>query len=272
MIKKSIKTLTNHPVLILFYALYLISTYLILFLLFPHDMNRFKDVNNFDFMAYGIMMIKMLSATILLGVIGILFLCGYGNMMAEAVKGQGTSAASFFPGIAKFFVRVLLAILLLMAFTFVLSMIISLISVPFILYQAIHSAGNAIYDTGYINSITLFSMVITMLFVIFLMPFVILWFPAIFHDDIGVMKGLQKGAKAGIKNYWRIVLLLAIIYLPIVIVMMIDLKSVVNGNIFTPGMMIIYLLEAILSTILIPILFYLYQGSSQMVQNDEMMK
>lgn len=255
MVVKSLNLLKKNSVIILFYAAYMVVMYLIVFMLYPKDMTQFMNVdpNNFDFAAYFIMMTKLFIALILMGVLGILFLSGFGSMISEAVVKGKTSANSFLPGLKKYFVRVLLSSLLLVAFSIGLTIVLSIIAIP-LTFLAILS-GNMM------NSIIIG--IFTSMIVIFSVPFVTLWFPSIFIDDVGVIQGLKNGAKAGFKNYWKLLLMILLMYLPVIVNTAINYSSIANGVIFTPGYIVTCIIVSIITIIAIPAIFLIYEEYQQ---------
>lgn len=255
MVVKSLNLLKKNSVLILFYAAYMVVMYFIVFMLYPKDMSQFSNANpnNFDFTAYFIVMTKLLIALLLMGVLGILFLSGFGNMNSEAVLKGKTSANSFLPGLKKFFVRVLLSSLLLAAFSIGLTIVLSIIAIPFTIFAVL--SGNMM------NSIII--VIFTSAVVIFSVPFVILWFPSIFIDDTGVIQGLKNGAKAGVKNYWKLLLIILLMYLPVIVNTAINYSSMANGVIFTPGYIVMCIIVSIITIIAIPAIFLIYEDYQQ---------
>lgn len=260
MLKKSINLLKNNSILILLYFAYIVISFLILYVLYPKDMSQFNSLNpsGFDFAAYIVMMIKMLIASLLSGVLGLLFLSGFGSMLSEAIKKGKTSISSFLPGIQRYFVRILLAMLLLLAFSIGFSIVISIIIIPITLFLVIAESTS-------ITMVSLVTMAITMVVIVFICPFILLWFPSILIDDIGVMKGLANGAKAGVKNYWKLVLIIVVIYLPITLNTAFSYDTMAKGIIFTPTYLILYLLTAIISIVALPIIFMVYNERKQIV-------
>jgi hypothetical protein len=252
MLKKSLNILKSNPVIILFYTAFLVVTLLILFALYPKNFSQFTnpDVTTFDFAAYLSMMGKMFICALLMYVLGLLFYSGFGNMMTEAVMDGKTSANSFLPGIRNYFGRILLASLLLIAFSIGFSIVISIVTVPIMLLSARNES---------VNSLSLIISIISSLVVVLVSPFFLLWCPSIFIDDTGMIQGLVKGAKAGVKNYWKLLLILLILYIPVVANIIFSFKSIENGNIFTPGYLIIGLLTVIISFVSFPIFFLIYK-------------
>ena len=252
MIKQSINLLKNNTVLIGFFAAFEIITFLILFMLYPKDLSQFIDPNRFDFIAYMLFLMKMFIAFILMYALSIVFISGGGHMISEAVSTGKTSSNSFLPGLKKFFVRILLISLLLIAFSIVLSIVVSIITIPFAILQVMNGA-----ETANITSILI--MLFTMLIIIAAAPFAILWLPSIFIDNTKVFQGLKNGAKAGVKYYWKILLTLLAIYMPIIVYEIICFDTISRGIIFTPGYIVVLILEAIISLIVLPMYFIIYK-------------
>jgi len=256
MIKKSIKLLKENPVLILFYLIYMAIAFTILFLLYPHHINQRISTSNLDLVAYAITMIKMLIALGLIAALGIVFISGFGNMLREAVINGTTSKSSFFPGVKRFFVRSLLAAFLYFGFAIVLGIVMSIITIPITITQVLNGHES-------IEFMSIIITVITMTITTFSLPFLMLWIPSIFVDDTGIFQALKNGVRMGVKNYWKLVLALVIIYLPSGILMLFNYPVVMNGEIFAPAMLVMYLLSAIISIVFILFLFVLYWEKRQ---------
>ena len=255
MLKKSFQVLKNNPIIILFYGVYFVIMFLILFTLYPHDLSQFSTTNleQFNFTEYIIMMIKMLTAAGLISVLGIVFFSGFGYMISEAVRTGKTSKNSLLQGIKKFILRTLVAALLLFTMTMGVSIIMSIITIPITMWQ--------VFTGGYssVQYLSILITAITAVITIFLIPFILLWFPSIFMDDTKVIQALKSGAKAGVKNYWKLVLTLLVIYLPTGLIMGFNYGSIVNGSIFTPCFLVMYLIDAIISIFIIVLLFVIYE-------------
>lgn len=263
MVSKSIDILKKNSVLILFYAAYMVAMFLIVFMLYPKDMSQFSNTDpaTFDFAIFRNIMLKMLLASLLMGIAGLSFFSGFGSMISEAVLNGKTFAASFLPGLKKFFVRVLLATLLLSAFYIGFSIVLSIILIPITIITVISGAANPA-ATDYVatgNLIGLITASISAVAVIFSFPFIISWYSSIFIDDTGVIQGLKNGAKSSVKNYWKLVLVILTMYLPIVTYMIINFASMTKGVIFTPGYLVVCILAAIISIVALPIIFMIYK-------------
>jgi hypothetical protein len=263
MLKKSINLLKRNPSIIILYVGYLVVMFLIVFALYPRDMSQFYNTNptNFDFIAYGITMMKLLTALALISILGLLFFAGYGNMITEAVVQGKTSINSFLPGLKKYFVRVLLAMLLLIAFSVGISVVLSIMIVPVTLIMMVHGAES-------IYSVSIITTSITTALVCVTSPFIILWFPSIFIDDIGVIQGLKNGAKAGVKNYWKLLLVILLLCIPTFTNVMINFNKVSRGIIFTPSYYIILILLSMISIVILPAIFILYNDNVNKFNNN----
>lgn len=253
MIAKALDSLKRNPVLIAFYVAYLVVMFAVMFTLYPNNIGMETD----PMVAMGAAL-KMMGVSLLMGILGMVFFAGYGKMVADAVVGVQTSAAAFSEGLKKFFVRVLLAALLLIAFYIGYAIVLGIIMIPISIAFAFGNPGDPTAAAGMIGAITSIIMMIPVLFVA---PFILLWYPAIFIDDIGVMEGLKRGAKAGVKCYWQLVLALLVMYIPSIIYMVInfsDLAAMRNTSIFTPGYIAMYLVMSFISVIFIPFIFVAY--------------
>lgn len=251
MVKKSFHVVKNNPILILFYAAYLIVSILVMYLIYPDNLSQFPsnvNVATIDLVAYKNAMIRLLLASFLLYIMGVLFISGFGNMIKEAILQEKTSVSFFLPGIRKYFVRNLLSSLLMAAFIMGYAIILSILTIIIAL-----SLG---------QTASLFIPIFTILLVLIAIPFVILWSPAIFIDDIGVIRGLSKGAKAGANNYWRLFLLIIVMNLPTVGNIIINYNSTPSVEIFNPSMIITYILSAAITIFVIPYLFMVYRDNN----------
>ena len=138
MIGKTLQLLRKNVSVLLVYAIYMLAVALVLIVLYPKDMNSFVTSSPyyFDFAGYIGAMLKILLASVIMFFVSILFFSGYGNMVTEALRQEKTSISSFLPGIKKYFVRVLLASLLMVALAIGVSIVISMILIPLTLIAA----------------------------------------------------------------------------------------------------------------------------------------
>ncbi|MDF2511175.1 MAG: hypothetical protein K0S04_1041 [Herbinix sp.] len=263
MIKNVFNLLRNNPVIIAFHLIYELLLILIVVLLYPTNMNQFMGNENFDIAAYFMMLIKMLSACGLLFLISIIFMPGYGHMLSEAIIQGKTSAKSFLEGINRFFVRFLLLTLLGTAAAFAFSIIISIILVPITMIQVIGGDPSGLVYTS------VFITILILLITILIIPFVLLCIPSILMDDVKIFQGIKIGAKAGVKNYWKLVIILLTTYLPIIFYQIIYYDSVAQGEIITPSYIVLLIICGIISLFIIPMLFLVYKEyRMKQIDND----
>lgn len=253
MIGRTIQLFRKNVSILTFYAVYMLVMFLIIIALYPKDLNYFTNLDpyNFDYVAYISMMVKILLASVFMFFLGILFFAGYGNMITEAVLQERTSAASFIPGIKKYFVRVLLASLLMVAFSIGASIVLSMILIPITILAVMNGSAMGLM-------ISFLSMIVIMLVI----PFVILWLPSIFIDDVGVIQGMKNGARVGTRSYGKLLLLLFAIYVPIFIYMLFNYDAMTQGVIMTPGYYAICVLVAIMGVFILPMLFMIYESKA----------
>jgi len=261
-LKRAIKLLKEKPVLILFYTVYLVVMLMIMFLLYPHDMRQFMEVEDtFELIQLFKMLMNMFIAVILMIVLGILFMAGFGGMVAEACVTGKTYPSSFGKGIQRYGVRTLLAYLLLIVFSVVVSLFISLITIPFVILNALSIVNTVGVDSSSLSLISMIPSLISMVIIIFIAPFILLWFPAIYIDNIGVMEGLKRGAKSGVKNYWKLMLAVFVVYIPMGIYLLFEYKTMSNGIIFPPSFIVVTVVDSFLALIMIPYLYYIYKNT-----------
>jgi len=190
--------------------------------------------------------------------LSITFISGFGLMIKEAVITGKTSINSFLPGFKKYFVRILLMSLLLFAFAIGFSIVISIITIPIMIVQIANSGFENLQNLQNIKNMSLSITLVTTSLTIIAIPFMILWLPSIFIDDVKIIQGLKNGVKAGVKNYWRLLVYMIILYLPIIIYQIFSFDTLMKGVIFTPSYIAILILEACLSMVILPIFYMIY--------------
>lgn len=259
MLAKTFNILRNNPLLIIFYIVYLAVTLAMTISLFPNNYVLEDPLS--AVYVFG----QVIVVSILLGIISLLFFSGYGHMLSEAVVNGNTSAHSFLPGIKKYFVRVLVTALLLIVFYIGFSIAVSIIMIPLSIILAVGSVGNPTASVALIS--TLF-IVIIFVILLFVLPFVLLWYPAIFIDDVNSIEGLKRGARAGVKSYWKLVLAILVIYIPIILYFAIESPFDLTGAVtYSPFYYISIILSSLLSMILLPYIFVVYnEVRPQLVQ------
>lgn len=253
MLKKSIELLKNNPVLIFTYGTFSLIMFLLVLLRQPSDLIGLSNghIERFDMRSYFITINLILLAAILIYGLSLLFISGYGNMMREAIINGKTTIKDFMPGIARYFGRVILMSLLLIAFSIGISLVLSIIMVPLIMLSL-----NNLY------LVTLISTLVTTVSVICAIPFVLLWIPAIFLDNHGVVKGLVQGAKTGAKNYGKLLLLMVVMYIPSILNAIINFNTLVSGNLHNLGYLISTIVTMLLTVFYVPLIFIIYRDSN----------
>lgn len=250
MLKKTFHILKDNPVLIGVYLLNMLVMLLILFVLYPKDMSNIGISENggIDFITYLNAMGKMLFAILLIFALSLLVASGFGNMMKEAIRGEKITIATFMMGIKKFFVRILLSSLLLFAFTIVVSLVLMILVIMIALLLAFNNPILAVVLGSVLYIIPL----------IIIMPFVLLWTPSIVIDETGVMTSLKSSFKAGAKNYWRLLLSMLTIFVPIIVYFIFNYPSTAAGKILTPGYWVLCVVSAFLGVIINSYLYIIY--------------
>ncbi len=256
MVKKTLQLLKQNPVLVLLYLGVQVITQLIMFLLYPKTMSDFGITENaFDFQLYFLTLGKLLIVIIVVYIIGLLFYSGYGNMLREAILRGKAGWKAFGDGIASFFVRILLSSLLLGAMAVGASIPMMIIAIPIAVGTTLNGSMDGIIITPIITTIILDIVI----------PLILLWLPAIFIDDTGVIQGMKNGFRAGVKNYWKLLLLVLLISIPMIIIFVVNSPSTysvagTNETILSPGYYVISIIEGIFASLFIPYIFMLYHN------------
>lgn len=253
MFKKVLDLLKNNPVIIAFHVTYELLILLIVLFLYPSNINQFGVYGNFNFALYFMTMGKLFAACGLIFILSLLFMPGFGHMLSEGVTAGKTSVQAFLEGINRFFVRMLLLTLLGIAVAIAFSIIISIIMVPVAISMTLGGG------TEGLQSMSVIIMILTLIITIFIIPFVVLSFPSILMDDVSTTQGIKNGVKAGVKNYWRLVVLLLLMYLPIIVYEIYYMNSATQGAIITPAYIVLLIICGISSLFLLPILFLVYR-------------
>lgn len=253
MFKNVLNLLKNNPVIIAFHLMYELLILLIVLLLYPNNINQFGVYGNFNFAVYFMTMGKLFAACGFIFILSLLFMPGFGHMLSEGVTRGKTSVQAFVEGINRFFVRMLLLTLLGMAAAIAFSIIISIIIVPVTIFLTL---GGGVAG---VQSMSVVIMILTLIITIFIIPFVVLSFPSILMDDVSTTQGIKNGAKAGVKNYWKLVAILFMMYLPIIVYEIFYINSASQGAIITPAYIVLLIICGIISLFLLPILFLVYR-------------
>lgn len=268
MLKKSFGTLKNNPVLILLF-LAAVVVYAVPMLLFLPEVRNIMEISrgiaenpaNASSMDLS-QMTSMLMSTLklylyllLLAVLGIVFLSGYGNMLAAAVNEGKASWKIFLFGIRKFLGKVILSALLLLAITFGFSLILSTFTIPYTMAGIFANKGNP----GNMMESQLVITTITMVLSVFLYPMIELWLPAVFLEkEEGVVSCFRKGIRASLRKYLPLLTITAVMILPLLIL------YIVSGDIYSimdsPFYIISFVYQAVIAPILLTFLFHTYRN------------
>lgn len=254
MLKKTFSLLSKNPTLIIYYILFVfvsasISTGVMVV--------GFTNVNSNNLQA---MASKTLAYWMIFIVISIIFMSGYGNLLAKIVNNDKGSYKDFFKGINKFIARMVGAFLLVFLLAMGLMIIISLISIPIGLILA--SQGAISEGMASIIMVLVIGGII-----LFIYPLFMLWFPAIFIDDKGVIESLRHGAAVGKKNYWTLILTTIIQSVPSVIFAIYDFM--VNSaneaaplNLSSPEYWANIIISTVVSYVIVVFSFVIYKNKS----------
>lgn len=205
MIKKSIELLLKNPAIIIVYAVFSLAAVLLTLLFFS------SNAAPYDSEAIILMLGRIILFLFLISAMMLIYLPGFFNMLAETVTTGTTTFRDFWQGVRRFFVRVLLAGLLFIAMLIGYSIILGMITIPITIISVIIMGGANSAST---LMLSLVIGVVTNLITALFMPLIMLWLPAMFIDDSGVIDSLRKGTKAGIKNYLPLVITSLVLSIP----------------------------------------------------------
>jgi hypothetical protein len=196
---------------------------------------------------------KMYAYLLLLGLLTIGFIAGYGNMIAAAMNEGRAGWKTFFHGFKKFFGKVFLSSLLLMGIAIALSIVLSSITVPLIIAQTIKGSLNMESLMKGQKAIQL----ITYSIAVFTYPLIMLWMPSIFTNrKDGVVNCFKHGIRAGKKKYKQLVALAVIMIIPSFLMTL--LTDNVYKMIETNSIFLIYPFAAVIVPIVTTYLFVMY--------------
>jgi hypothetical protein len=253
MLKKTIQLIKSNPIIIIFYVVYLAISVLLMLALYPKSFSIDTYTKNgmFDYNLYLITMRNILIAVLLIFILSLFYISGYCNMLREAIFTGKTRASSFLTGIKMYFGRVFLFVLLTAAIVIVFSVLVGLLSIPFTIMAA--TSG-----TFSIYTMTMVIMLVTLVLVLIPTPFIVLWLPALFLEDTGVIRSLKLGAKAGVKNYWRLILTTLLLVLPQAVYSILNYNVMMKGTIFSAGYLVLLGVMAVIGLIYNTYLFMMY--------------
>lgn len=273
MFRKSLKMLKNNPLLILFFLLAILA-YAIPMLLFMPDLKKIIDISkeitenpsNPSMMNLPQMTTMMLSTMkmylfmLVLGILGLIFVAGYGNMLASAVNDGKASFKIFIFGIRKFSGKIVLSALLLVAICIGFGIVISICTIPF---TFIGIATNN-FNPEKMFAFQMIIQIITLIISVFLYPFVELWFPATFLErNDGVITCFKKGLRAGRRKYLLLVAVTAVMILPLLVL------YITSGDIYSIMESPVYIVSMVCQAIIIPVVMaYLFTIYNEMKKDN----
>ncbi len=257
MLKKSLLMLKNNPLLILMFLLAILIYLIPMFLFMPAikkiiDISKEITENPSNPSAVDLkQMIAMISSIMklylfifILGILSLLYISGYGNMLAAAVNDGKASFKIFTFGIRKYFGKIILSALLFAAISIGFAIVISICTLPFT-FAGI-AANN--FDPEKISAMQIIIQIIVLTISVFLYPFVELWLPATFIErKEGVISCFKKGIRAGRQKYLLLVAVSAIIFLPYTVL------YIVSGNRYSILESPLYIVSLAYQTIIIPV-------------------
>ncbi len=250
-VKKTMQLIKSNPIIIIFYAVYLTISILPMLLIYPKSfgVDTYTKNGMFDYSLYLVTMRNILIALLLIFVLSLFYIPGYSNMIKEAIFTGKTKASSFLSGIKMFFGRVFLFVLLTIVFAVALSVLLGILSIPFTIMAA---------TNGSMYAMTLIIMLVTLMLVLIPAPFIVLWLPALFLENTGVIRALKLGAKAGAKNYWRILFSTLLLILPQAVYSILSFNLIMKGTFYSTGYFVLLGVMSILALIYNIYLFMIY--------------
>ena len=264
MVSKALIVLKNNPVIVVLYFAYTLIMTIWVLLFSPTNFSSSQMSDPRQVQSFLLQMLIYYVSLGIIGLIGLIFLSGFGHMITEAVQLGKTSITSFIPGIKKFFKRILLSALLLCSFLFGFSMVISMLVMIPIVFMTL--ANGNVRDPSTITGITTVSMGVIFGLMMFAIPFIMLWFPAIFIEDNKVIYSAKCSLKASRNNYGKLFLITLCIYLPIVAssIFAFSKMDALNNSIDVKSLMLMpeYLalmgISSLISLVVLPLFFIIY--------------
>lgn len=273
MLKKTFILLKKNPLLIVLPVLAVALILLSELPLIP-DINRIMglsgNMNNLqnptqmqlqdaiDIMSAALMMLLF---ALVYCVLAVIFISGYGNMLAAAVNEGKATLKIFLYGIRKFTGKVVLSFLLLLVIMIGVSIVISLVTTP-LMFVGIARSG---IDTGSIMNAQKTMQLAVQIIMLFLYPFIIMWFPAVFIErEAGVTACFRHGLRAGVRNYLPLVVVVLFILLPtLCIYIFTDIYSMYE----TQRYLLMYVYQAIVLPVISAYLFVRYGEMKAQTRN-----
>jgi hypothetical protein len=220
MLNRALEVIKNNAILVILYLSFVLASSAITLVFNPNDMST-MDTN----MAF-IKILSFLGIMLFMGVCGMVFLAGLGNMLAEAVETGITRIESFLPGIKKFVGRLFLLILITIALYVVFSIFFGVViaitmGIAFVLIGSSQEVMNIFVLGGF---------GIVALLIVFLTPFVMLMMPAMFINDLGIIEAFKTGIRAGKNNYGKLILSFFAITIPSFVFSIFNVLNTIKVN------------------------------------------
>lgn len=266
MVKKTIDTIKSNPMIFIVMFVYVL---LIAVLSIPIISETNKTTDNYanitsfsriypDIYARRMSEImlscsKIIFYSLMLLLLRICFISGYGNMVEAAMNEGKASLKIFFYGFRKFFGKVILSALLLVAVTIGFGIVVLLITIPLTIIGVLSGTFTADNMLSGQKAIQIFISVIILL----IYPLLLLWLPAIFAErKDGVVKCFKNGFREGKRHYVQVLLASVLMMLPVF------LQYLLCDNLYeltkTPYYLLIYPIQGIILPFVITYLFVLY--------------
>lgn len=250
MIKKTLQIIKENPVIIVLYAVFVGLNIF---------MSQFMD--GIDRMALNpqwieVAVSKMLGMWIIIMIVFILFMGGYGNMLATAIKTGKCTLKDFLRGLNYFLGRMLWAFVLVFLLAMLFFLIVIVAAFPILMASSV----------GGIRNLGLLAALLTAgagVFAVFIYPAIMLWYPAIFIDDTGVIEGLKRGVTASRKCYLKLAVTTFVSILPSTLYT--TITSIISGASYgrvemgvTAGYMVSIAVSVVISFFIFVYLFVIY--------------
>lgn len=242
MLKKTFSILKKNPKLILYYIVFMVVD-----IILSAGINQIIAPANTEQGGLN----QMAGLWIIVCVLSIVFMAGYGRMLASAVKNGKCANKDFSYGLQNDIGRMILSFLLILVVAFGFVMVLAIITIPFTLEASVGGSFGLLYSLAIIIAISCMAL--------FVYPLLMLWYPAMFIDDVKVMEGLRRGAKASKKCYWTLVIAVFLTAMPSLIYSLI-IAFTNTDQVPSAGYWIFVLMNVILSFLLLVFTFVAYEG------------
>lgn len=248
MLKKTFSLLKKNPKLILYYVIFIVINTLLAL-----GVSGIINPEKIDEGALN----QVAGMWIIIAVISIIFMAGFGCMLASAVKNGKCTNKDFAYGLKNEIGKMILSFLLILIFLLGFAIILIMITVPFTMAASVGVSDEFVYSLVMITAIGLMTL--------FLYPLFMLWYPAMFIDDVKVMEGLRRGARTSKKCYWTLVLAVFITVIPSLTYSLITAFTS-TAQVLSAGYWVFMLVNIIFSFILLVFTFVIYKEKNYVSQ------